>query len=149
MTSPTTYLLDTNILVHLIRGKAAGLAIAANFGLRSSYAQCVISVVTVGEMYALARKWSWGSQKVAALDKLLAQVVWVDINHPDILSTYGELDDVSEKAGRKMGKNDLWIAATARASGTTLLTTDGDFDHLDPAHITRILIDPHTGNPMT
>ena len=30
-----------------------------------------------------------------------------------------------------MGKNDLWIAATAYAMNAQLLTTDGDFDHLD------------------
>ena len=47
-----------------------------------------------------------------------------------------------------MGKNDVWIAATAKVSGTTLLTTDGDFNHLCPAHLTRIRIDENTGNPM-
>lgn len=30
-----------------------------------------------------------------------------------------------------MGKNDLWIAATASAFGITLVTTDKDFDHLN------------------
>jgi tRNA(fMet)-specific endonuclease VapC len=29
-----------------------------------------------------------------------------------------------------MGKNDLWIAATASVLSATLLTTDKDFDHL-------------------
>jgi tRNA(fMet)-specific endonuclease VapC len=32
-----------------------------------------------------------------------------------------------------MGKNDLWIAATAKVLGGVLLTTDGDFDHLNPS----------------
>jgi len=30
-----------------------------------------------------------------------------------------------------MGKNDLWIAATAYTLNATLVTTDTDFDHLD------------------
>ncbi len=30
-----------------------------------------------------------------------------------------------------MGKNDLWIAATASVLNLELLTTDSDFDHLD------------------
>jgi hypothetical protein len=30
-----------------------------------------------------------------------------------------------------MGKNDLWIAATAHALNAILLTTDNDFDHLN------------------
>jgi len=28
-----------------------------------------------------------------------------------------------------MGKNDVWIAATAALLGLKLVTTDGDFDH--------------------
>lgn len=50
MAPVTAYLLDTNILVYLIRGKAVGQAIEANFGLRGALNRCVISVVTVGEM---------------------------------------------------------------------------------------------------
>ena len=30
-----------------------------------------------------------------------------------------------------MGKNDLWIAATAYVTGSKLITSDKDFDHLD------------------
>jgi predicted nucleic acid-binding protein len=145
MTSPTTYLLDTNILVLLIRGKAAGQAIAVAYGLRTVLSRCIISVVTVGEIKAFARKQGWGVQKLTDLDALLAQVVTVDINHALVLDAYAELDANSEAIGRKMGKNDLWIAATARVTGVTLLTIDADFDHLHPADITRIKIDPQTG----
>jgi tRNA(fMet)-specific endonuclease VapC len=30
-----------------------------------------------------------------------------------------------------MGKNDLWIAATAFVANAELVTMDGDFDHLN------------------
>ena len=148
MSSSTGYLLDTNILVHLIRGRNVEQTIEAHFGLRGSLNRCVISVVTVGEMYSLTRKWAWGSKKFAELQRLLGHLVWVDINHPSILNTYGELDEASNRAGRSMGKNDVWIAATAKVAGVTLLTTDGDFDHLNPTHLTRIRIDEKTGNPV-
>jgi predicted nucleic acid-binding protein len=36
-----------------------------------------------------------------------------------------------------MGKNDVWIADTARVTNTTLLTTDRDPDHLHAANPTR------------
>jgi predicted nucleic acid-binding protein len=36
---------------------------------------------------------------------------------------------------RNMGKNDLWIAATTHLLNATLVTTDHDFDHLDPSFI--------------
>ena len=35
----------------------------------------------------------------------------------------------------KMGKNDLWIAATTLVVGGVLLTTDADFDHLAPTGV--------------
>jgi tRNA(fMet)-specific endonuclease VapC len=148
MAAPPGYLLDTNILVHLIRGKAVGQAIDTNFGLHGALNSCVISVVTVGEMYSLARRWAWGPKTVAQLQHLLAQLVRIDINHPSILEAYGELDDLSNRAGRPLGKNDVWIAATTRVSGMTMLTTDSDFDHLHPTHLTRIRVDEKTGNPL-
>ena len=77
MATPPVYLLDTNILVHLIRGNATGAAILSNFGLLHGMNRCIVSVVTVGEMYALVRKWGWGSKKITDLEKLLGQVVWV------------------------------------------------------------------------
>ena len=41
-----------------------------------------------------------------------------------------------------MGKNDLWIAATAFVTKATLLTTDKDFDHMHPAFLQRDWINP-------
>ena len=35
-----------------------------------------------------------------------------------------------------MGKNDLWIAATAAVEGATLLTADNDFDLLSGTFLT-------------
>lgn len=34
-----------------------------------------------------------------------------------------------------MGKNDLWIAATASILGAKLLTTDNDFEHLNGKYL--------------
>ena len=34
-------------------------------------------------------------------------------------------------SARKMGKNDLWIAATTAVFNATLLSTDNDFSHLN------------------
>lgn len=43
-----------------------------------------------------------------------------------------------------MGKNDLWIAATAYAINAKLVTTDKDFDHLNNSflEIDRINLSP-------
>lgn len=34
-----------------------------------------------------------------------------------------------------MGKNDIWIAATASVFNLTLVTTDKDFEHLDGVYL--------------
>lgn len=40
-----------------------------------------------------------------------------------------------------MGKNDLWIAATASVLEATLITTDKDFGHLDTKYLKLVLVD--------
>ena len=142
MAETVGYLLDTNVLVALIRGNHLGQKIDAEYNLRAELNRSMISVVTVGEIYALGRKFGWGQNKLDTLQSLLDELVWIDINRPEVLKSYGEIDHDSERMGRSMAKNDVWIAATAKATGATLLTTDKDFDHLDGNHITRIWIDP-------
>lgn len=147
-----TYLLDTNIIIHLVRGSALGQAASELIGPDTGLSRCAISVVTVGEIYSFALQQTWGEKKVSHLMDLVAQVVQIDINYPETLTTYAELDALSRSGGVRMGKNDLWIAATARVTarltGVTLLTTDRDFDHLHPDYLKRVRFDPQTGKAL-
>ncbi len=136
------YLLDTNIVVALIRGNPLGQRINAQYKLQHNLYRCLVSVVSVGELIALGRAFGWGRQKLSKLRGLLEELVWIDINSWDILEAYGEIYDISNQSGRSMGENDIWIAATAKVTGAVLLTTDKDFDHLHGEHLTRIWIDP-------
>ncbi|MEO0042302.1 MAG: hypothetical protein RL329_1750 [Bacteroidota bacterium] len=43
-------------------------------------------------------------------------------------------------SARNMGKNDLWIAATASILALELLTADNDFNHLDPIFLNLIKV---------
>lgn len=77
-------------------------------------------------------------------------LVVVDINHPSVIDAYVELDLLSQRhpdGARNMGKNDLWIAACAKAAGATLLTTDNDFSHLIPEHVDGEVVDPAVTSP--
>lgn len=56
-----------------------------------------------------------------------------DISADSVIQEYARLDHESRKMGRRMGKNDLWIAAVASVQGAIIVTTDQDFDHLHPA----------------
>lgn len=144
MSGSVGYLLDTNVVLALIRANPLGQFIDQQYGLRAALNRSMICVVTVGEMLSLVRQFNWGQPKQDELRSLLNEIVWLDINHPDILDAYGEVDHASLKQGRKLGKNDAWIAATAKVTGATLLTTDPDFDHLQGTYLDRIWIAPVT-----
>lgn len=142
MIAQDLYLLDTNVVVELIRGNPRGKLIDQKFNLLQSLYNFHISVVTIGETLSLARSLGWGKEKTDKLKSILKQLICIDINNDDILNAYATIDHYSLQSGVRMGKNDVWIAATAHASGTILLTSDRDFDHLDGKWIDRIWIDP-------
>jgi predicted nucleic acid-binding protein len=145
--SPRLYLLDTNVVLALVRGKALGVRIDATFGLSTGKRRAAISVVTHGEVRVLASRNGWGEPKLEALENALDALVTVDLNVAEVIDAYVAIDLYSQQhpdGARNMGKNDLWIAACARASGATLLTTDKDFDHLDPSLVSVEYVDPST-----
>jgi tRNA(fMet)-specific endonuclease VapC len=123
-------LLDTSLLLHLLKATAVGVRAESEHSLRSRSERPLISIVTVGEALAFARKRGWGSSRVTKLHEQIQQLVIVDINSSDVLDHYAEFDATCEAQGKTLGKNDLWIAATAAATGALLLTTDKDSDPL-------------------
>lgn len=137
-------LLDTNVLVHLARGKDAGQKLNADYQLQARPETPLISVVTVGECLAFAKKCHWGQKKEDVLKKLLRRLVVVDISRPTVLERYAELDAFAQANGFGLGKNDLWIAATASATSSHLLTTDKDFLPLNSEYVNVEYVDPET-----
>jgi tRNA(fMet)-specific endonuclease VapC len=101
----------------------------------------LISIVTIGEVLAFAKRASWSASKIAVLEDLLPDLEVMDISDP-VLEQYAHVDVFLRQAGNPVQQNDMWIAATAIASGAHLLTTDKDFDPLYPAHLDRTWIDP-------
>ena len=78
------------------------------------------------------------------MNGLLRGLVVVNINQPDILDHYANIACHMERVGRAIGQNDLWIAASAAASGACLLTTYHDFDALHPGFMQVEWINPET-----
>ncbi len=136
------FVLDTNILVFYVRGHAIYHKAEVQCNLTGNDAFLIISAVTKGEMHSFAEQNQWGSKKLSILEKVLDSFFMVDIIGSDVemIKAYTEIDAYSQGklsrlkspfSPRNMGKNDLWIAATAHVTGATLVTTDADFDHLD------------------
>lgn len=145
--TPARFVLDTNVVVQLLRGNEVGKRIEARFGLLAAPLPPFLSAVSLGEARSLARQWSWGPEKISLLHALLLKLVIVDISREPVIAHYVEIDHRSRSVGRKMNQNDLWIAAVAAATGATLLTTDRDFDHLDPSVVRSVWIDPRGPSP--
>lgn len=135
-------LLDTNILVHLIRSKELGQRIARDYQIPQRSERPLVCVVTVGEALALAEKLSWGAAKKSKLDDLLHELVIVDIDSPSVLRKYAEIDAFLTAKGLPIGQNDMWIAAAAACANAVLLTSDKDFDRLYPQFVEREYVAP-------
>lgn len=56
-------LLDTNVLIHLVRGNAIGRAIDARYGLRARPERPLISMVTVGDGHEVRGVAKLGREK--------------------------------------------------------------------------------------
>lgn len=121
-------LADTNILIHYAR---LGQHLPVDI---------FISIITVGEIKAFALRNNWGYRKMTVLNSLLQATPILDID-ANITDTYAIVDAFSQGllandplpaglSARNMGKNDIWIAATALYFGMEFQTTDQDFNHL-------------------
>jgi tRNA(fMet)-specific endonuclease VapC len=154
----STYLLDTGLLLGHIRGAGYADHAERRYALSQPPNVSLVSVVTKGEIYSLAIQFNWGEQKKQALDNLHRRVPVVDINTDRIIQRYAEVDAYSQgkdrtkplpsgMSSRNMGKNDIWIAATASVVNAILMTTDTDFDHLNGVFLNVVYIDPRLMKP--
>jgi len=145
--------LDTGIILGYARGAGYAEYVEKKFGLFSPPNIPLISVMSKGEIYSLAIQFGWAAKKLQALDELLRKLPLVDINDERIIREYAEIDAYSlgrhaarplpvGQTARIMGKNDLWIAATASVLKAKLLTTDNDFNHLNGIFFEVAFIDP-------
>lgn len=139
----TRILLDTNLLLGLTREASWAMLAYENYIHSGRETMVFTSVICRGEMLALAEKNGWGIERRSRLDQVLQKMPTLGINNRPILQAYAQIDAWTHgnpvksphnapppRPAIAMKQNDLWIAATAHASGATLLSTDTDFDHL-------------------
>ena len=113
-------MLDTDICIHIVRGRPA--KVKARFG-RLKPDEVVISVITYGELCFGARKSNLSADAFAQLKMFTEDVPVVPL---DSLAgaQYGEIRAALEQQGHVIGNNDLWIAAHALALGLVLATSN-------------------------
>lgn len=153
MPGATTWLLDTGILLHWVRGSKAAEAIDAQFQLRAAGFRPLICEVSLGEIEAFARAERWSAEKRNKLKAIKKELVAVDISDARVIDAYADLSTLAKSNGWAIfhDKNDLWIAAATRVAGATLLSTDTSaFQPLrDGNHLSVVLLDPKTGSRLS
>jgi|SRR5690625_3264715 len=136
--------LDTCAILHIMRNSPQGKSILKTIEKTLNH-RIIVSVVTKAELDSFVKQNSWRTKKTEMLNNFLQNFIFIDIHQSDtrLLSAYSQIDSYSKRktkdkngqllpgSARKMGKNDLWIAATTMVIEGTLITTDNDFNHLN------------------
>lgn len=146
-----TYILDTNILINLVRKSALASFVMREYGIFEESNATLTSIASYGELLSFAIKNNWGTAKKNTLKEIIQEIAPIPIDDEDLVESYAVLDafsvgkhhELSLPSGlsaRRMGKNDLWIAATAFVFEASLITTDNDFDHLHGVFLNIIKI---------
>ncbi len=137
------YLWDTNILVHYIRNSDKYNDWKTRFLFFDEGNNVFLSVINIGEIESLAYQLNWGASRRQRLQEIIEQIQLIGI-YEQIIHAYAEIDAFSQGklagrplglSARSMGKNDIWLAATAHIGQFKFITTDNDFNHLNHQYI--------------
>ena len=114
------FLLDTNIIVHLVNRDPAVEAKILDAG------EILIPIIAVGELLFGAAKSSRANENFLLVRSFVEQntVLLCDF---DVAREYGEVKKELKALGRPIPENDVWIAAIARCWDLTLVTRDQHF----------------------
>lgn len=148
MPAAIPYLLDTNVVLFLTRQNSpVSAAIEQQFALRASPFRPAICEVTVAELLAFAE--SWGADRRKKLDEVIDELLVLPIGQRTIHAEWAKLKSLARSRGLAIqhDHNDIWIAATAKVAGLTVISSDAAaFRPLrDSRHVAVELIDPKTG----
>ena len=146
-------LLDTGMLLGLMRQASWALKADGDLDLSGPKTLAFTSAVCRGELLALAEKRGWGAGRREQMESVLDRFPTIGIDRPSILSAYALIDAWTHgkmvdspggapppKPAASMKQNDLWIAATAHASQAILVSIDKDFNHLDGVWFKFVLV---------
>ncbi len=114
------YLLDTNILIYLIKNHPPAIAQRID-GLADDDQLCM-SFVTWAELLKGAERSNRKPDVLRRLDALARQVTVIYPADASICRHYAEQSTRLKEAGTPIGANDLWIACHALAENASVVT---------------------------
>ena len=116
------YLLDTNILIYLIKHKP--VSVAKRIDALGEDAMLYMSFFTYAELLKGAERSTRKPQVLRKLDLLTRQVPVVYNVGTTLCEHYAVQFTRLKEAGTPIGANDLWIACHALAEEATLVTNN-------------------------
>ena len=125
-------LIDTNVIVKVLRGDTEVIAFLDNLA-----DDIFVSVIVIGELLYGANKSAKTEQnKNAIREKIdIFEILPIDAETAEV---YGQIKNELKISGYTLPENDLWIAATARKYGLSLVTFDSHFHHIPNLNIIEI-----------
>ncbi|MGH7437416.1 MAG: type II toxin-antitoxin system VapC family toxin [Polyangiaceae bacterium] len=124
------YLLDTNAISGLMRKRPEIRGRLSSLGAGHSVATCPI---VRGEILFGVERLPEGRRRQELSE--LATEVFAQVPCESVPESagdaYSQIKAARQRRGLTLDENDLWVAATARALGAILVSTDGDFAQID------------------
>ena len=109
-------MLDTDVVSRLMRD-----TLPAAVARRIEGSTPCVTFVTASELFRGATHASWGTRRVAALERWLEQVIVIPADRA-VARRWGELTGGALRAGEPLPANDAWIAACCLTHDTPLAT---------------------------
>ena len=113
------YLLDTNIVIYVIKKKP--LSALQVFNQEAGH--MAISSITLAELLHGAEKSNAPARSLAVVEDFCSRLEVLPYG-PKAAQHYGSIRSALEKRGQTIGINDLHIAAHARSEGLTLVSNN-------------------------
>lgn len=133
-------LLDTSVLLGLVRESPEAERACAAAGVHGPSARGYIPWICAGELLSIRQRAEWSARKRQEHGRFFKKFAMVEEVTPDILRSYALIESWTlgapvesptgappPKPSRPLGRNDLRIAAVAHGMGAALLTADRDF----------------------
>lgn len=124
----SSYVLDTNIVIDLLKGKAE---IAEEI---ENAREVFLPVFALGELYFGAENSQRPTDHKSLVDRVLEFVTVLHAGHRTAFF-YGQIKSRLKKEGRPIPENDVWIAALAMEHGLPLVTRDTHFSRISGLEI--------------
>lgn len=83
------YLLDTTILLAFLREpNPVQQFVDKHYAPLGSGNEAIISIVTLGEIKAIALRNKWGKHKIDKIEETLSTIIIADINNEEVINRY-------------------------------------------------------------